>query len=506
MPAILDQFGQPLPTPTQRRMAAVRLQRRAELQAAYDAAAPNKEMQRHWRNADGLSAAEANDRATRETLRSRSRYEAQENNSFAKGICLTLANDVISTGPRLQIRTGNRNADRRIETAFRNWAKRVGLAKKLRTARLAKAIDGEAFVFRATNRRSESPVQLDLRLVEADQVETPGVYYAEPNRVSGVRFDDNGNPIKFDLLRAHPGSTQVGFADQADEIAASDVLHWFRCDRPGQVRGIPEITPALPLFAKLRRYTLAVILAAETAADFAAVLETQATAFDEDGNAEVDDVEAFDQVEIDRGMMVSVPRGWKMSQFRAEQPATTYREFRDAILLEIARCLHMPANKAKGDSSGYNYASGRLDHLTYYEAIDVERQDVEHDLLDRILGWWFTEARLIPGYLPQDLPPFLDQIDRRWYWPARKSADPTKDAGAAKTLHELGLLTDDDYLLEHGKDPEEHYDQLRSQLQRRKSIGFPAVGASSSGAGTNQSGGPPQAGGNPAQRGSSSSD
>lgn len=30
---------------------------------------------------------------------------------------------------------------------------------------------------------------------------------------------------------------------------------------------------------------------------------------------------AFDEVEIDHGMMVSVPRGWKMSQYRAEQPA-----------------------------------------------------------------------------------------------------------------------------------------------------------------------------------------
>ena len=38
-------------------------------------------------------------------------------------------------------------------------------------------------------------------------------------------------------------------------------------DRPGQARGIPDITPALPLFAQLRRFTLAVLAAAETAAD-----------------------------------------------------------------------------------------------------------------------------------------------------------------------------------------------------------------------------------------------
>ncbi len=56
------------------------------------------------------------------------------------------------------------------------------------------------------------------------------------------------------------------------------MIHYFRADRPGQSRGIPEITPALPLFAQLRRYTLAVLAAAETAADFAAVLYTDAPA------------------------------------------------------------------------------------------------------------------------------------------------------------------------------------------------------------------------------------
>ncbi len=71
--------------------------------------------------------------------------------------------------------------------------------------------------------------------------------------------------------------------------------------------------------------------------------------------------------------MVTVPSGWKMNQFKPEQPTTTYEMFRNAILNEIARCVHMPANKARCDSSGYNFASGKLDHGTYYGAIDVER-------------------------------------------------------------------------------------------------------------------------------------
>ena len=43
-------------------------------------------------------------------------------------------------------------------------------------------------------------------------------------------------------------------------------------------RGLPDILPALPLFAQLRRYTLAVIAAAESAANIAVLMKTNAPA------------------------------------------------------------------------------------------------------------------------------------------------------------------------------------------------------------------------------------
>ena len=57
------------------------------------------------RDADGLSADAANSPEVRRTLRNRARYEVA-NNSYARGIVLTLANDLIGTGPRLQMLEG----------------------------------------------------------------------------------------------------------------------------------------------------------------------------------------------------------------------------------------------------------------------------------------------------------------------------------------------------------------------------------------------------------------
>ncbi|MDW8264246.1 MAG: phage portal protein, partial [Gemmataceae bacterium] len=203
---------------------------------------------------------------------------------------------------------------------------------------------------------------------------------------------------------------------------AAAMLHWFRADRPGQARGVPDILPALPLFAQLRRFTLAVIAAAETAADFAGILYTDAPA---GGGA--DAAEPFEPIELEQRALVTMPGGWKMSQLEAQQPATTYAEFKHEILNEIARCLNMPFNVAAGNSSGYNYASGRLDHQTYFMAIRVEQAHLEAVVLDRLLAAWFDEAALIPGFLPAGLGP-IATWPHQWFWDGHEHVDPAKEA------------------------------------------------------------------------------
>ena len=63
----------------------------------------------------------------------------------------------------------------------------------------------------------------------------------------------------------------------------------------------------------------------------------------------------------------------------------------------------MPFNVAAGNSSGYNYASGRLDHQTYFKSIRAEQSQMARTILDRILFAWLREAILIEGYLPNSL-------------------------------------------------------------------------------------------------------
>jgi lambda family phage portal protein len=434
------------------------------LRARYDAATTSDDNRRHWAAADGLSARAANSPEVRRILRNRARYEVA-NNSYARGIVLTLANDVIGTGPRLQMLTPNAEANRRIEHEFQLWARAIGLAEKLRAMRMARAQDGEGFALLVHNPALPTAVQLDLRPIEADQVATPPSLRIRESAVDGIMFDRFGNPVEYHVLKEHPGDIG-GRSVDADRIPASAMLHWFRLDRPGQVRGVPDIMPALPLFAQLRRFTLAVIAAAETAADFAGILYTDAPA-----NGEADAAEPFEPIELEARALVTMPGGWKMSQLQAEQPATTYSEFKHEILNEIARCLNMPFNVAAGNSSGYNYASGRLDHQTYFKSVRVDQSQAEVVILDRILAAWFDEASLIADLLPTGLGPFITW-PHQWFWDGQEHVDPAKEANAQATRLSNHTTTLAHEYARQGRDWEEALRQRAKEVALMRELGL----------------------------------
>jgi lambda family phage portal protein len=335
--------------------------------------------------------------------------------------------------------------------------------------RLARATDGEAFAILTSNPQLASAIQLDLRLMEAEQVTTPDLNVLLSNAIDGIVFDQYGNPVEYHVLKSHPSDTTAFGGNEYDRLPANTVVHWFRADRPGQARGIPDIMPALPLFAQLRRYTLAVIAAAETAADFAGILYTDAPA-----NGEADAAEPFEPIELEKRALVTMPGGWKMSQLQAEQPATTYAEFKREILNEIARCLNMPFNVAAGNSSGYNYASGRLDHQTYFKSIRVEQAHVECVVLDRILSAWLDEAALIPGLLPAGLGPFADW-PHQWFWDGHEHVDPAKEASAQATRLANHTTTLAHEYARQGRDWEEALHQRAAEVALMRELGLTAA-------------------------------
>ena len=405
------------------------------INARFDLAQTTADNRRHWAEADNLSARAAISPAVRRVIRIRSRYEA-ENNSWYAGILRTATNHIVGCGPRLQVLTENPEANKQLERAFGRWAKTIQFADKLRTAVEAYWRDGEVFIMRSERPRNY-PVTLDLRTFETEQVASPlfGPIIADPFIDDGVRFDQATNEIEFFVLDRHPGSRIGMTTTEGEWYPSREVLHLFRAERPGQTRGLPRATPALPLLPVMRRQQMATLFSAETAANFALYLKSNSPAIDPTASPA-----DFAEIEIARNMLTTLPSGWEVGQVEPKQPGPNYTEFQKHTLQSFARCTNMPYPLAAGTAQDSNFSSFKGDMRNLWRPEVLTEQDrIEVSIVEPIFRWFLEQAVFVPGLL-DGMPP-IDAMDHRWHWPPLPDLDPVDTARAAEMRLATGQAT-----------------------------------------------------------------
>lgn len=482
---LVDHHGNPLSMSGRARRELPELQpaglrSRRTIAARYDAASDSDEFRNYWANADRLDADSAHAPGVRARLVARSRYEVG-NNGFADGMVQTYATDVVGVGPKLRMQTKDKAFNQAVERQWLRWCKAVQFRRKLWCQAHAKVQDGEAFGILRTNPLLAHPVKLDYVLVETEQCATPLLPHRAVGYVDGIKFDAWGNPVWYDILPYHPGGLW-GFAGvaQPEHVPARFVTHWFLLRRPGQHRAVPEFRSTLQVGASSRRWREATVASAETAADLSVVMQTRLPP-----DNEADDVAPLSTVDFQKRMLMAMPAGWEGNQMKAEHPNATYEAFHRAQINEQARPKSMPYNKAACDSSSYNYASGRLDHQTYYATLDVDREDGNDLVLDPVFAVWFAEAALVFGWdwTPGEVP------DHSWDWPKHPVADVDTEASANDKKLRHGGLSLSRLYSEAGLDFEEEIEQMAADYglpvdemrATLRSVIFVAAGGATSG-------------------------
>lgn len=396
-----------------------------QIGANYDAAQTNRHNQNHWGAADYLSPNASNTVQVRHTLRSRSRYEAA-NNSLYAGILRSIADHTVGIGPQIQFLHPSPRVNGDLGALWAEWSIASQFGGKLWLAKETQSRDGEVFGRTIGNPALESRVKLDYQLLEADYVTSLRPNWT-PWQVDGITYDTQWNPISYQIVTQRPNDILPIVWPQQHEVPAREVWHYFRQERPGQGRGVPELLSAFELLAVLRRYIAASVSAAEVAASFAAFIKSNgAPVPDQTGNSASAD--AWLTLEIQRNLITMLPDGYDIQQLKPEQPTQSFTEFVKTLLTLLVRCVSMPLTIALCDSSGANYSSARMDHQTYFRAIEIDRKRMEEKILARVLRDFLAEAELILGFVRGT----LRHVMHEWHWSKAVSLDPQKDAGAIK--------------------------------------------------------------------------
>jgi lambda family phage portal protein len=322
---------------------------------------------------------------------------------------------------------------------------------------------GEALALRVRAPRSaDLVVPLQIQLLEADHLDsTKNDDTGDGGRtIQGIQFDARGKPTGYWLYPRHPGDFAASRLGASRLFPARDVIHLFRQDRIGQVRGVPWGASCmlqardLDIYedAELQRQRLAAALAGyiETTGD----PETETTEKDSTGHL-LEDIEGGTLSYLDEGEKIT---------FNNPPQLEMYADYIRLNLMGVAAGFGTTYEALSGDYSKVNFSSGRMGWLEFASEVNEwQRLTMIPTFCQRI--WeWFVEAAFLQGLTPETVEPVT------WTVPRREMIDPVKEIKGLTLQIRAGLTSLSEALRGLGHDPKELLEELASDIKLLQSL------------------------------------
>ncbi len=347
---------------------------------------------------------------------------------------------------------------------------------------------GECFIrFRARRPEDGLTTPLQIQMLESEMLPYWDNRFA-PNGnyiMNGVEFDFRGRRVAYWFFVQHPGDGPIepdGITTEQVRVPADQVLHIFRPTRPGQVRGVPLVTPGLVKLYFLDQYDDAELDRKKIAAMYAGFVTSPAP---EDVLPDVEGDENSDQVGIaplEPGTMQALLPGEDIKFSEPADVGGSYEAFQYRNQLAVFSAMGVPYMLGTGDTRRASYSSLRGVIIEYRRRLEQLQHNVMVFQFCRAV-WrrWMTDA-VLAGSL--SLPGFLDRQQAmtraKWIAPRFEWVDPLKDRQAEKLAVDSGFKSRSDVIEAEGYDPEETDQRIAADKGREERLGlnFPIHGAS----------------------------
>lgn len=378
-------------------------------------------------------------------LRDRAR-QLHRDNPHARKAVSEWSGTAVGTGITGRSKTGDTALDATVDTLWEEFCEVCDADGQLDfnglQALVAETVflSGEALV----RRRKRFPedgftVPLQLQVLEGDYLDHEKTT-SLPNGgviIHGVEFDPIGRRVAYWLFDQHPGEVsgktflRGGF--QSKRVPATEILHIYEKQRPGQVRGVSAFAPVLMQMRDLDEFEEAQLVAKKIAACFAVFVE-QPEGADGAGIGVAGTDDAGKRTDTLEPGMIEYTRPGEKVTFGTPPTSNGDRDYVFGRLSTIAAGLRMPAYRLSGDYSQINYSSFKAGDMGFRNAIDQFRWLTLIPMFLQPAWQWFVEAAQAAGELPKAEDIYVD-----WAPPQYATVDPEKDARA--TLMELRMKT-----------------------------------------------------------------
>lgn len=426
---------------------------------------------RRWKGAGEMPNPNSAALAARGSLARRARYLVANNALAAAGVEAWVS-ALVGTGIKAQSAHADPAIRALINEAFETWTDRAdadGLTdfyglQAVVARRMV--VDGEALAVMGVEQAGVRHRLLDPEQLDGSMTRELG---GGARIIQGVEFDAAGRRVAYHIFKECPG---LGMTLTPIRVPAEDVLHVFRPEFPGQVRGVSWFAPVLlrlreydeAIDAQLVRQKLAAMLAG-----FIVDPEGTAAGFT---SGEPPSLSGILEGGLEPGTLKVLNSGQDIRFSDPPQIASEAIDFLRVTAREIASGLGVPYESLTGDLTSVNYSSIRAGLVEFRRRAEMVQHGVlAFQFLRPTFRRWIV-AESLAGRLAapgSDLEPLMAV---RWITPKQQWVDPLKDSQAEAAAIEAGLMSRREAIAARGYDIEQVDAEIAADNARAKSLGL----------------------------------
>jgi lambda family phage portal protein len=299
--------------------------------------------------------------------------------------------------------------------------------------------------------------------------------------MNGIELDLLGKRAAYWFYPIHPGDAAIEMgvvANATIRVPASEVLHIYKCTRPGQMRGVPMITPALVRMFLLDQYDDAELERKRIAAMFAGFV-TSAVPEDILPNDGLDlsaPQEDIGLSGLEPGTMQMLRPGEDIKFAEPADVGGSYEAYQYRQQLALYAAVGIPYSLATSDLRRANYSSLRGSIVEYRRKLEqMQHNIIVFQMCAPIWRRWMDTAVLAEA-IEIDATEYMEEkreFQRAKWIPQRNDwVDPLKDRQAEKLAVEAGFKSRSDVIEAEGSDPEENDKRIAADKAREKALGL----------------------------------
>jgi lambda family phage portal protein len=346
------------------------------------------------------------------TLRDRSRA-AVRNDGFAKHAIDELVSNIVGTGIQPLSQAEDPTFRQGITKLWTQWTDQADASGRLSweglQAQICRAWKEGGEVFALLRERFDSDglvVPLQVEVVEPEMCPHTYSYFAGNNRRirAGIEFNRIGRRTGYWF---HPSRPEFDDWDTSTLKfwPADRVIHVYTPDRPGQLRGVPQLVRAVIKFLELDKFDDATLLRQQLANLFVAFLTRQpgvsGTDFHPLTGEAIDDARGEKPVlKMEPGIFQELEPGEEVAFSEPPDVGSTYPEFMRQQLLGAAVAAGVPYEVLSGDMSKINDRTVRVVLHGFRRRIEAEQHNILGFQLCRQVWNAFVWEVAITGKLP----------------------------------------------------------------------------------------------------------